>query len=466
MSYRSARDIREAVLSGDTTCEAVVAGAIARAKAVQPELNPFTILLEDEALETARALDAEGPGETPCLLHGVPLVIKDMTPTKGHPTTMGSLTTGDGLTDHDAVVVERLKSQGAIVIGKTTTAEFAFSSFTRSKRYGFTRNPWDPERTPGGSSGGSAVSVATGVVPLGEGTDMGGSVRIPAGASGIVGFKPSLGRIPMTILPNGLNTISHFGPLASCVEDAALFVAATAGQHPGDLLSQRTPFQLAETVPVPVKGLRFALSVDLGYCDVQQDVADAMHRTAEQIAANGAEIVEVSLGWTRAVYDEWLKQWNQLLSLFPTGQTEEQLAQLDPALAECIRDGRALSATEYMAVDRLRTEMSLQLGEIFESCDALLCPTNAVEAPPVDAPEAEYEKDTAEGKFRAFDMTHPFNMVSSLPVLSLPIGLTQAGLPIGMQIAGPAHTDERLLAIAGGIEALRGPFPAPPTFQQ
>ncbi|MEG6509960.1 amidase [Methyloligella sp. 2.7D] len=462
---QSASEIREAILVGETSCEAVVSAALERAKPVQERLNAFTILLDEEALAAARWIDGSGAPADAGLLHGVPIVIKDMTPTAGHPTTLGSLTTGEGITDHDAVIVQRLKAQGAIVIGKTTTPEFAFSSFTRSPRYGPTRNPWDTSRTPGGSSGGSAVAVATGVVPLGEGTDMGGSVRIPAGASGVVGFKPSLGRTPMSILPTGVDTISHFGPLASCVADAALFVAAGAGGHPADLLSQTRDFRLADTAPAPLQGLRFALSHDLGYCAVQPEVSDALQNTADELARAGAEIVEVDLPWTRAVYDEWIKHWNALLALFPTGQTPEQRAQMDPTLAACIEEGRALSALDLMRVGILRKEMSLQLGAILESCDALLCPTNAVEAPPVDAPETDYEADTEDGKFCAFDMTHPFNMLSNLPVLSLPIGLTPSGLPMGMQIVGRPYQDERLLAIAGGIEAMRGPFPAPPNFQ-
>jgi Asp-tRNA(Asn)/Glu-tRNA(Gln) amidotransferase A subunit family amidase len=463
MAYCGAHDIRRAILAGETSCEAVVVEALDRAKSVQQSLNAFTIILDEEALETARRLDRQDKAEAG-LLHGVPVAIKDMTPSKGHPTTLGSLTTGEGITDHDAVIVARLKAEGAIVIGKTTTPEFAFSSFTRSRRYGVTRNPWNLERTPGGSSGGSAVAVATGVVPLAEGTDMGGSVRIPAGACGVVGFKPSLGRIPMTILPTGLDTISHFGPLAASVADAALFVAATAGQHPADLLSLPGEFHLSETKPAGLAGVRFALSRDLGYCEVQSEVSDALQRTADELAQNGAEIVEISLPWTRAVYDEWAKPWNVLLASFPTAQSDEQLALMDPDLADWIRRSRALSGADLMRVDMLRKQMSLQLAEVFATCDALLCPTNAVEAPPAEARDADYEVDTPEGKFRAFDMAHAFNMVPALPVLSLPIGLTSSGLPIGMQIAGRPHANERLLALAGAIEAMRGPFPTPPNF--
>ena len=466
MAHQSAHHIRQAILAGEASCEAIVSDAVKRAKVIQQPLNAFTIILDDEASHIARQLDRQAIAPADAgLLYGVPVVIKDMTPTCGHPTTLGSLTTGEGITKFDAVIVQRLKAQGAIVIGKTTTSEFAFSSFTKTRRYGVTRNPWDQSRTSGGSSGGAAVAVATGVVPLAEGTDMGGSVRIPAAACGVVGFKPSLGRIPMTILPTGLDTVSHFGCLASCVADAALFVAATAGPHPADLLSLPGKFNLQGTEARTLAGTRFAVSHDLGYCEVQPEVSKALQGMAEELARNGADIVEVSLPWTRAIYDEWLKRWCVLLSLFPTGQSENQLAQMDPSLAACMRRGRSLRADDVMRVDILRTQMSCQLAEIFATCDALLCPTNAIEAPLAGASDADYERDTPEGRFRAFDMAHPFNMVPNLPVLTLPIGLTPSGLPIGMQIAGRPHANERLLALAGAIETIRGPFPFPPNFR-
>lgn len=441
----------------------IVADALERAAKVQDSCNAFTILLNDEALAHANDLDtALAAGARPGSLFGVPVAIKDMTPTKGHPTTLGSWTSGDGITDHDAVIVQRLKQAGAIVIGKTTTAEFAFSSFTRSPRYGATRNPWNPERTAGGSSGGSAVAVAAGAVPLAEGTDMGGSVRIPAAACGIVGFKPSLGRIPMTILPMGLETISHFGPLARCVDDAVLFVAATAGHHPADMLSQTGGFRAEDTHTADLKGRRFALSIDLSYCEVHSDVRAALYRMADTLRGAGAIVEEVDLPWTRDVFDQWAKRWNCLLGLFPNCESEADLAKMDPALVACIRAGRDLSASDLMKVDIVRNQMNADLIALFARHDALLCPTNAIPAPPLSDHDAYYEVDSETGKLRAFDMAHAFNMVPTCPVLSLPIGLSGDRMPIGMQIVGPANTDASVLALARQVETLAGPLPCPP----
>lgn len=465
LTVTSAGATRQGILDGRRSCVETIIDALERADQVQDDCNAFTILLHDEALERARDLDtARTSGTKPGSLFGVPIAIKDMTPTKGHPTTLGSWTSGEGITDHDAIIVERLKRAGAIPIGKTTTAEFAFSSFTRSPRYGATLNPWNPERTAGGSSGGSATAVAAGVVPLAEGTDMGGSVRIPAAACGIVGFKPSLGRIPMTILPIGLETISHFGPLARCVEDAVLFVAATAGHHPADMLSQPGRFQIDQTHTQSLKGKRFALSMDLGYCEVHPDVSAAIVETVDRMRDAGAIIEEVGLPWTRDVFDQWAKRWNCLLGLFPNCSSEADLARMDPALVTCIRDGRRLSAVDLLQVDIVRTGMNADLTALFSRFDALLCPTNAIPAPPLTDSDADYEMDLENGKLRAFDMAHPFNMVPTCPVISLPVGLSTDCMPIGMQVVGPAHADEAVLALARHVEQLTEPLPTPPIY--
>ena len=459
---QTAHCIAAQVASGNLSCVQSIERTLAKTRLVQSVCNPFTCLIEEEAQSRAQRMDESLlAGLEVGLLQGVPICIKDMTPTKGHPTTRGSWTSGDGKADYDAVVVQRLKTAGAIIVAKTTTAELAFSSFTRSDRYGPTFNPWDLSRTAGGSSGGSAVAVATGVVPLAEGTDMGGSVRIPAAACGVVGFKPSLGRIPMDIVPSALETVSHFGPLASCVEDAALFVAATAGHHASDMLSQTSTFDLAKTGRQDLAGRRIALSIDLGYCQVAPEIEAALISVAEMLQGNGSVVETVSLPWSREVYDQWAIRWNCLLALFPNTETEAELAMMDPALARCIRSGRNTSAMELMRTEVLRTRLNAQLNAIFENYDALICPTNAVPAPSLDQCDSDYEVTLKNGKFKAFDMAHPFNMVPSSPVLSLPVGLTSDQLPIGMQIVGKPYADEETLALAASIEAIVGQLPPP-----
>ncbi len=194
-----------------------------------------------------------------------------------------------------ALCIRRLQNAGAILIGKTTTPEFAFASFTQSPRWGVTRNPWDPERTSGGSSGGSAVAVATGVVPFAEGTDMGGSVRIPSAFCGTVGLKPSLGRIPMTILPSVFDNISHFGPLARTVGDAIAFMEAACGPSDEDISSLPIGFMSHAAREGQLEGKRFALSMDLGYYRIQPEVEQAIRVAVEELRRAGATVHEVPM---------------------------------------------------------------------------------------------------------------------------------------------------------------------------
>lgn len=449
-------------LEGRATCVETITNLFSKMPDIQSRLNPFTQIFEDEAMGQARDLDRTlAQGQAPGPLHGVPITIKDMTPSAGHRTTRGSWTTGEGRTDHDAVVVKRLKQSGAIIIGKTTTAELAHSSFTSTRRYGATRNPWNPSRTSGGSSGGAAVSVATGLVPLAEGTDMGGSVRIPAAACGVVGFKPSLGRIPMDILPGTMETYSHFGPLARSVADAARFVAATAGADPSDAFSHRPAFNVAATAPADLPGRRFALSVDLGYCMVDPEVEAALRQVVGRLIEAGATVEEIELPWTRNVFDQWGVRWNCLMAMFPGTSTPQALAQMDPVLVRMIGEGRRTSASDLLAVDVLRKQMTTDLSGVFAKHDALLCPTTAIPAPSIEATDADFGASGADAKLQTFDMTHPFNMVPSCPALSLPAGLTGEGLPVAVQIVGMPFADETTLALGAAVEALIDPLPLP-----
>src|ERR1700716_1616198 len=208
----------------------VVSNALSRINEVNPKLNCFCFVGQDEALEAAHvAADAAARGEAVGPLHGVPVALKDTTPTAGHRTTLGSYTHEPWAPDRDAYIVAALRRAGAIIVGKTPTPEFAHTLVTDSPLWGVTRNPCNLYRTPGGSSGGSAAAVAAGCVALAEGTDMGGSVRIPAAWCGVVGLKPGFGRIPMDVLPGLFDSISHHGPLARDVDDARLFLAVAQG---------------------------------------------------------------------------------------------------------------------------------------------------------------------------------------------------------------------------------------------
>lgn len=448
-----ATEIADGIRAGHFSAETVVAESLRRAKIVNPALNAFTVVREEAALAAAGAADrrrAEG-GPLPPLL-GVPFAAKDLTPTKGDLTTLGSWSRADWVPDESALCIERLEAAGAILIGKTTTPEFAHSSFTASPRWGITRNPWNPARTSGGSSGGSAVAVATGVVPFAEGTDMGGSVRIPAAFTGTVGLKPSLGRIPMTILPSTFDSISHFGPLARTTGDAVAFMAAAAGPDDADIFSLPCAFSLEEAAACPLAGRRFALSLDLGYYSVETPVQASILSAVDALRAAGAVVEPVEIGWTRAVNDQWYDLWCVFMAAFFGEALEGHRDRMDPIVVDLVERGRTLSAVAYKRVELLRTRMWRDLSAVLARYDALLCPTCAVTAPPADADDNDYVADLSDGRFRGLDMTCPFNLLPQCPALSVPAGLADDGLPVGLQIVGRRYADETVLSIGGAIE--------------
>ncbi|HEY5876801.1 MAG TPA: amidase, partial [Ilumatobacteraceae bacterium] len=299
LAYRSAGELTSLIRAGDVSTAEVIAHALARIDEVGDELNCFTAVWHEDALEMARAADdAVASGAPLGPLHGVPVAVKDTTPVGGRRTTLGSYTHEHWVPEHDAYVVAALRRAGAVIVAQTTAPEFAHSLITDSPLWGTTRNPWDLTRTTGGSSGGSGAAVASGCVPLAEGTDMGGSVRIPAAWCGVVGLKPGLGRIPMDSLPSLFDNISHHGPLARCVDDARLFLAATQGPDDADIMSLTAPLDLSAPIEGGARGLRLGLSVDLGCWAVDPEIEAAVRTAADALRCAGAEVVEVDVAMT------------------------------------------------------------------------------------------------------------------------------------------------------------------------
>lgn len=448
-----ATEIARGIRAGAFTAEMVIGESLSRARAINATLNAFALIREEKAIATARETDAKiARGETVGPLAGVPFAAKDLTPTAGDVTTLGSWTKGDWVPTETALCIRRLQAAGAILIGKTTTPEFAYSSFTNSPRWGITRNPIDPQRTSGGSSGGSAVAVATGVVPFAEGTDMGGSVRIPAAFCGTVGLKPSLGRIPMTILPSVFDNISHFGPLARSVDDATVFMTVACGPSDEDISSLPIGFDSAK-VARSVEGRRFALSMDLGYYHIQPEVEASIRNAVGELRKAGAIVDEVPMHWSRAVNDEWFDLWCVFMSAYFGDTITTHRDRMDPNVVSMIERGLSFNATTYKRVELLRTAMWRDMAGIFENYDALLCPTCAITAPLVTETDDDYVVDLPDGRFKGLDLTCPFNMLPQLPALSLPVGRATNGLPVGLQLVGRRFADEEVLGFGAALEA-------------
>ncbi len=439
---------------GELSPVALIEASLARIDEINRKLNAFCAVYADEARARAQGCEAAVRRRAPLgPLHGLPVAIKDFTPIAGKVTTRGSRVFAGWVPSANPVIVERLLAAGAIIIGKTTTPEFAYSSFTTSPLWGITRNPRDPRRTSGGSSGGSAVAVATGCASLAEGTDMGGSVRIPASFCGVTGLKPALGRIPMDILPTVFDSISHFGPLARTVDDAALFLRVTQGADDRDIQSL-AGIDIPVPVPRGVRDLRFALSVDLGYYRLDSEVAQIVRQAASALRGAGAFVDEVQLPWTRAINDAWGRYWEVFLAACFGDLIAEHRALLDPRVVELIERGFAMGAVEFKRLEQVRTKQWQGLAAIFRDHDALICPTMARPAPSVDLSDADFDRTDHDGRYDGLDMTCPFNFVPQCPALSVPVGITSDGLPVGLQIVGRRFDDVSVLRIGATLEDL------------
>jgi Asp-tRNA(Asn)/Glu-tRNA(Gln) amidotransferase A subunit family amidase len=452
LCFTPAAELARRIRDGTLSPVRVVENALRRIEEVDPALNAFCFVYPEEAMAAARAAERAVAAGCPLgPLHGVPVAVKDMTPTRGRRTTLGSRIYADWVPDRDAVVVERLAAAGVILVGKTTTPEFAHAGTTESPLWGVTRNPWDLERTPGGSSGGSGAAVAAGCVPLAEGTDMGGSVRIPAACCGIVGLKPSHGRIPMDILPSGFDELSHFGPLARTVEDAALFLSATEGPDLRDPLSRTALEPLGPWPPPDVRGLRLALSTDLGFYRVEPEVEAGLRAAAAALEEAGAVVEEVDLGWTRAIEDAWEVYWAVFQAAFFGHHLADRRAEMAPGVVAYIEAGFAVDAVAYKRLEILRTEAWRALAAVFSGHDALLCPTLTRVAPRIGGLPPEPGPDG----FAGTTMTGPFNLFGCCPALSVPSGVDTAGLPTAMQIVGRPGDDPGVLRIGHALEVHR-----------
>ena len=453
---KPASELAELIRTKQVSPVEVVEQCLARIAVVQPVLNAFAFTYPEEALEEARlAEEAISRGDEIGPLHGVPIAIKDFTPTKGKRTTRGSFALEHWVPDFDPIIVQRLRGAGAIMVGKTTTPEFAFSSFTRSPLWGDTVNPWDTRKCAGGSSGGSGAAVATGCVALAEGTDMGGSVRIPAAFCGIVGLKPSLGRIPMDIVNTVFDTISHFGPLARTVEDAELFLRVTEGPHDIDIMSQRDPMPLPDPLPGDVRGLRLAVSENLNFYAVDSEVAANFRATCASLASAGAVVEEVDLAWTTDMVDAWYDIWGVYIAAAVSDVLPEYRDRMDPEVVALIDRGMKMNAVAYRKTEEIRTRQWHALVPILQRYDALLCPTMALPPPDQTKSDGDFNRVDENGLLHGLDMTCLFNSVAQCPALSVPSGLTASGLPTATQIVGRRFDDPTVLRIGKAIEASR-----------
>jgi aspartyl-tRNA(Asn)/glutamyl-tRNA(Gln) amidotransferase subunit A len=434
----------------------VVDAVLARIADLQPTVNAFITVTAGEARDAARRAEAAVmAGDALPPLHGVPFSVKDLLFTAGVRTTMGSAILADHVPAEDAVPVRRLRAAGAILIGKTTTPEFGHKPLTDSPLFGVTRNPWNLSHTAGGSSGGAAAAVATGQGPLALGTDGGGSIRIPAACCGIVGLKPTLGRVPHVHQADLFATTSYIGPMTRTVADAAACLDAIVGFDGRDPYSRPEPAQ--DRADVDVRGLRIAWLPRAGNRLVDPDVLAACEAAVRHLEQAGARVDPVEQNWA-ALEDAFLV----VLQAGLAARIGPHMAKFGDRVARSLREtverGARWSATDWAAALGHRTAVYRRVHALFERYDFLITPT--LSRPALDADHDPFEPIAIDGQAAGsirgawYPYDWPFNL-SGHPALSLPCGWSRDGLPIGLQIAGPWYADRRVLALAARLERER-----------
>ncbi|MFG2821420.1 amidase [Kitasatospora sp. NPDC048365] len=445
----------------------LMTAVIERAEAVEPTVNALAERTFEEALAAARTAEARygGKGEPPRPLEGLAVATKEEQPIAGRRATDGSLAFRDEIAEQTHPVVQRILDAGGIVHARTTTPEFSCAAFTRSRLWGVTRNPWNPAYSPGGSSGGAGAALASGSTTLATGSDIGGSIRLPASATGTVGFKPPYGRVP-AMAPFNLDTYCHDGPMARTVGDCALLQNVIAGPHPLDAVSLRPKLVLPERFE-GVAGLRVALSVHLGDWPVDPEVAANTRAVAEALRAAGAVVEEVEVGITRAqVRRAAMIHFGSVFGPYVSSVAAEHAELLTPYALAFAEEAAGFVAEPGAFLEGLSLEGEVQavLGALLDRHDLLLCPTIAI---PAFAADDDYTVTKVEVDGVLLDhymdaaMTTVFNIASRCPVLSVPSGLASNGVPTGVQLVGRTYEDATVFRAAAVVEALR-PWPHVP----
>jgi Asp-tRNA(Asn)/Glu-tRNA(Gln) amidotransferase A subunit family amidase len=444
-----------AVRSGEVSPVELVDAALDRIARGNPAINAFTVVLADEARAQARAAEgAVARGEHAPLL-GVPITIKDHIWMRGVRATNGSLAYRDFVPDVDCEAVARLRAAGAVIVGKTNNPEFCYRGTTDNRLFGLTRNPWNLERTPGGSSGGAGASVAAGMTPLALGTDGGGSVRIPAAFCGVVGHKPTFGMVPKEPGFKGWKTLSVDGPITRSVRDAALALSVLAGPAAADDMTYPVPAQdyvAAATEERDVRGLRVAWSADMGFAPVDPDVRRALAAALETLSDLGCLLTEAhpSTGnpmdmWNLFACCEGYASEGPLL--------EQWESQMSEGTADIIRAGRELSGWEYVDALHARGAFTRVWTEFFAEHDVLVSPCMQLTAFSVDvlAP-ASIDGIVLDPFFDDWcSLVLPANLTGQ-PAISVPMGFGDDGLPVGMQVMGRRFDDATVFALAAAFE--------------
>lgn len=458
LAWMQANEIASRVKAGDLTTAEIAEAMINRVESVNPTLNAIINFDPAQVRRDAAELDqrqADNRNLGP--LHGVPFTIKDLTAVSGLPLTFGMRPFEDNVADHDAVIVERLRAAGGLFLGKTNTPESGYYGGTDNHLFGPTHNPWKHGHTAGGSSGGAAAAVASGLGPLAEGSDGAGSVRIPSAMCGVVGFKPSTGRIPQNLLPGRYFEWVYHGPITRTVADAALMLDVASGPDYRDAQSFPTTSEtFCDAIQQDFGAPRVAWSPDLGLGYVDPQVVDICRTAVQAFADLGATVDEATPQWGSPEQAMWHNIWvpgyaseHDMFDWSTMGGT------VDDNLISLMREGEQLRAVDVGRAAAFRGQMWDTFTKFMQQYDFLISPTLASPAFPLEQFAPDWlEGESLQRQILGWLLTYPYNMMTT-PAITVPAGFTSDGRPVGLQIAGGLHADASVLRAAAHFEAAR-----------
>jgi aspartyl-tRNA(Asn)/glutamyl-tRNA(Gln) amidotransferase subunit A len=461
LCFLSGAEAARRIALGELSPVELLDAILAHVEEMQPKINPFTIVRTDEARTEAKAAEvAMTRGEELGPLHGIPFTIKDMINVAGMRITFGSPMFENNIPQEDAIVVSRLKEAGGILLGITNMAECGHKGTNDNPVWGMTRNPWDTELTPGGSSGGATSALATGCGALALGTDRAGSVRIPAAACGVVGLKTTLGAFPNPETPDLFDTTTIIGPMARNIEDIALLMSVCAGPDPRDPWSygaKRCDYSNNALPTGSMKGMRFAWAPLIGNADLDSETRTVCEDAIQAFRDLGATVNEIAIDLSDSAEILFV-----LTGALANAAYADKMAEfgdrIDPSLRQNIQWGEKYSGSELEKAMFARADMFHRIEEVLKNHDLLLTPT--LTRPAIDADHFALDAVTINGKehrsprYDWYPYTHPFNHTGH-PAISVPAGWTAQNLPVGLQLAGPWHREDLLIRVAAELEAAR-----------
>ncbi|WP_336209147.1 amidase [Nonomuraea sp. LPB2021202275-12-8] len=449
--FQTAAELAHLIGTRQVSAVEVLQAHLDRIERVNPRVNAIVTLAAEQAMDAAKAADdatvtgtVAATGQAPGPLHGVPVAHKDLTDTAGIRTTYGSPLFSGNIPEKDDVIVQRLKQAGAISVGKTNTPEFGTGSHTVNEVFGVTRNPYDLSKSAGGSSGGAAAALACGMVPLADGSDMGGSLRNPASFCNVVGLRPTPGRVPSPSETAAWYTLSVQGPMARTVEDLTLMMSVVSGFDP------RSPYSIKEDFAADpeegVAGLRVAWSPDLGGLPVDADTA-AVTATAPGVFERlGARVERVDLDLAEA--EDAFRTYRAWFYALSFGELEG----LGANTAWNVEQGRKVTGADLARAEQARSRLYQRMAAFFDTYDVLIAPVSQVPPFPVEHPYVSEINGVRLPDYLAWMRSAYWVSVLHAPAASVPAGFTPSGLPVGVQIIGRPFADARVLRVAGAFE--------------